>query len=325
MKKKVKFNRRQFISRTASLATGLAATATALGAGLILPGNASASSKVALIHTPLLKVIPSTGEKIPVIGMGTSRTFDAIGDDELLAELEQVTRTFFDMGGGMIDSSPMYGSSQQVIGKLLARINGEKNLFAATKVWVEGREEGIKQMERSRKLWGIKRFDLMQIHNLIDWQTHLETLQQMKADGEIRYIGITTSHGRYHDRLKDILKKHAFDFVQLSYNIGNRTVEAELLPIAQDRGIAVIVNRPFQRGELFARVRGKPLPSWTHEFDCNSWGQFFLKYAVSHPAVSCAIPATTKVKHMIDNMMAGKGRLPTEKQRAQMLEYYESL
>lgn len=318
MKKTVNFSRRQVIKQAVAIAAGLAT-------GMLLPGKVSASSKLVQSHTPVYKVIPSTGEKIPVIGMGTSRTFDAIDDDELLERLEQVTRTFFDMGGGMIDSSPMYGSSQEVIGKLLPKIKGEKNLFAATKVWVEGKDEGIQQMERSRKLWGIKNFDLMQIHNLVDWQSHLGTLQQMKADGKIRYIGITTSHGRNHEQLKDILKKHDFDFVQLSYNIVNRDVESPLLSIAQERGIAVIVNRPYQRGDLFSKVKGKPLPAWAHELDCNSWGQYFLKYVISHPAVTCAIPATSKVKHMIDNMMAGQGLLPTEKQRIQMLRYLESL
>ena len=313
MKKTENISRRQFIR--------LAAT---LGTGLILPGEAFATS------TPIYKTILKTGEKLPVIGMGTSRTFDAANDPELLLRLEGVTRTFFDMGGGMIDSSPMYGSSQEVIGQVLSKmksskVNGEKNLFAATKVWIEGRQQGLEQMEESRLQWGIKNFDLMQIHNLVDWRIHLETLKQMKADGKIRYMGITTSHGRYHDQLKDILKKHDFDFVQLSYNIANRDVESPLLSIAQDKGIAVIVNRPYQRGDLFRKVKGKPLPPWVQEFDCSSWGQYFLKYVVSHPAVTCAIPATTRVKHMKDNMLAGRGRLPTAKQRVNMLKYFVSL
>ena len=313
MKKTENSSRRQFICTVATLVTGM-----------VLPGQTFATS--AAIHKTILK----TGEKLPVIGMGTSRTFDAGNDAELLVRLEEVTRTFFDMGGGMIDSSPMYGSSQEVIGQLLAKMNSskmkaEKNLFAATKVWTRGRQEGLEQMEKSRQQWGVKNFDLMQIHNLVDWQTHLESLQQMKADGKIRYIGITTSHGRYHDQLKDILKKHDFDFVQLSYNIANREAESPLLSIAQEKGIAVIVNRPYQRGDLFRKVKDRPLPSWVEEFDCNSWGQYFLKYVVSHPAVTCAIPATTKVKHMKDNMLAGRGRLPTARQRLKMLKYFESL
>ena len=313
MKKTENISRRQFIS-----------LATTLGIGMLLPGETFATS------TPIYKTILKTGEKLPVIGMGTSRTFDVGGDAKSLLRLEAVTRTFFDMGGGMIDSSPMYGSSQEVIGQLLSkvkssRIKGKKNLFAATKVWIEGQQEGLEQMEQSRLQWGIKNFDLMQIHNLVDWQVHLETLKQMKADRKIRYIGITTSHGRYHDPLKDILKKHDFDFVQLSYNIANRDVESPLLSIAQEKGIAVIVNRPYQRGDLFHKVKDKSLPPWAQEFDCSSWGQYFLKYVVSHPAVTCAIPATTKVKHMKDNMLAGRGRLPTAKQRLQMYKYLESL
>jgi len=306
------YTRRQFI-RMASTMAGAAAT------GLILPHNVFASS------TQIRKAIPKTGEKLPVIGMGTSRTFDSNDDSETLLRLQQVTQTFFDMGGGMIDSSPMYGSAQQVIGQLLPKMTGTKNLFSATKVWIDGKIEGIDQMEQSRTLWGIKNFDLMQIHNLVDWETHLETLKQMKADGKIRYIGITTSHGRFHSELSDILKSEDFDFVQLSYNIANRDVESPLLSIAQDKGIAVIVNRPYQRGNLFQKVRGKTLPDWTKEFDCHSWGQYFLKYVVSHPAVTCAIPATTKVKHMKDNMQAGYGSLPTAKQRIKMLKYFESL
>lgn len=312
MKNTNNMNRRQFMGLT-----------MALGAGLALPKSLSAG--VIAPSTLIRKTILKSGEKISVIGMGTSRTFDASDDAELLSRLQQVMQTFFDMGGEMIDSSPMYGSAQDVIGQLLPKVNNKKNLFAATKVWIEGQKAGIEQMEQSRQLWGIKNFDLMQIHNLLDWQTHLETLKQMKAEGKIRYIGITTSHGRFHDRLQTILKKHEFDFVQLSYNIANRDVESPLLSLAQEKGISVIVNRPYQRGDLFRKVKGKPLPSWVQEFDCNSWGQYFLKYIASHPAVTCIIPATTKVKHMKDNMQAGMGRLPTARQRIQMLKYFEAI
>jgi diketogulonate reductase-like aldo/keto reductase len=312
MKDAKNMSRRQFISLTMALGAGLALPMS-LRAGVLSPSS------------QIRKTIIKSGEKISVIGMGTSRTFDVSSNTELLARLQQVTQTFFDMGGEMIDSSPMYGSAQKVIGKLLPEIKNKKNLFAATKVWVEGQQEGIEQMEQSRQQWGIKNFDLMQIHNLLDWQTHLETLKQMKADGKIRYIGITTSHGRFHDRLEAILKKHDFDFVQLSYNIANRNVESPLLSLAQEKGVSVIVNRPYQRGDLFRKVKGKTLPVWAQEFDCNSWGQYFLKYVASHPAVTCVIPATTKVKHMKDNMLAGKGRLPTTQQRMQMLKYFEAL
>ncbi|MFK5947767.1 MAG: aldo/keto reductase [Methylococcales bacterium] len=316
MSKPEKINRRQFIEMSMGLGMGMAG---AVAAGFIFPGSVNAAL------TSIRKAIPKTGEMLPVIGMGTSRTFDASDDGELLARLTRVTQTFFDLGGGMIDSSPMYGSSQKVLGQLLPKVKGKKNLFAATKVWIEGKDEGVEQMEASREHWGVKYFDLMQIHNLVDWESHFETLQQMKADGKIRYIGITTSHGRYHLQLSDILEKHNFDFVQLTYNIGNRDVEFPLLSIAREKGIAVIANRPYQRGDLFRHVKGKPLPAWAGDFNCTSWGQYFLKYAVSHPAVSCAIPATTKVKHMKDNMQAGRGLLPTPKQRIQMVKYFESL
>ena len=288
--------------------------------GPMLPGLLHASNQ-----KKILKKIPSSGEQLPVIGIGTSRTFDALNDEMLLRQLKQVMQTFFDHGGTLVDSSPMYGSAENVIGKLLKQLTDTKTLFSATKVWIDGQQAGIDQMEESRKLWGIKRFDLMQIHNLRDWKLHLKTINNMKAEGKIRYIGITTSHGRSHAELEELLKAYDFDFLQLSYNIANREVENKLLPIAMDRGIAVIVNRPYQRGDLFRQVKGKPLPSWADEIDVSSWGQFFLKFIVSHPAVTCAIPATTKVKHMLDNMAAQFGRLPDDKMRNEMISYLNSL
>lgn len=292
-----------------------------LGAGCYLhPGYIFAQGR-----TPIRKAIRSGGEQIPVIGMGTSRTFNAAGDQAMITNLAAVMQTFFAQGGTLIDSSPMYGSSEQVLGQLLQTVTPTGGLFAATKVWTDGRESGINQMEQSRRLWSIDRFDLIQIHNLRDWKVHYETLKDMKSEGRIRYIGITTSHGRDHSELQSILKKHPFDFVQFSYNIGNREVERALLPLAADRGIAVIVNRPFARGSLFSATRGRPLPEWATEIDCASWGQFFLKYVVSHPAVTCAIPATSKVHHMEDNMAAGFGRLPDAPMRKQMEDYFSML
>ena len=273
----------------------------------------------------ITKPIPSSGEQLPVIGVGSARTFDALGDAEMMQRLQSVLQTFFDQHGTLVDSSPMYGTAQAVIGKLLASTSGAEKLFAATKVWIDGEQEGIEQMEESRRLWGIRRFDLMQIHNLVDWSRHLKTLNKMKAEGKLRYTGITTSHGRDHAELEAVLKKHQFDFVQLSYNMANRIVEERLLPIAQERGIAVIVNRPYQKGALFRRVKGKALPDWAGELGINSWGQYFLKYIVSHPAVTCAIPATTKVKHMIDNMGAQKGLLPDQRMREEMFNYFRSI
>jgi diketogulonate reductase-like aldo/keto reductase len=275
---------------------------------------------------PLIrKPIPATGETLPVIGLGTSGTFE-VGDDEAaLAELADVLRVFFANGGEVIDSSPMYGSAEQVLGVLLKRVAHRGKLFAATKVWTDGREAGIRQMEASLRKWGISRFDLIQVHNLRDWRTQLNTLKAWKAEGKVRYLGITTSHGRFHRELETLLRSEPLDFVQFSYNIENRVAEKRLLPLAADRGMAVLVNRPFQRGELFSRVRGRSLPGWAAECDCASWGQFFLKFIVSHPAVTCAIPATAKVRHMRDNMTAGFGRLPDSEMRRRMADYYASL
>lgn len=271
------------------------------------------------------KAIPSSGELLPVIGMGSSRTFDVGDNSGERDRLTKVLQTFFDYGGSLIDSSPMYGTSEAVIGDLLKEVNNKSNLFVATKVWTYGKEEGITQMERSMKRMEVKVFDLMQIHNLRDWQVHLETLQEWKANGKVRYIGITTSHGRYHDELEVVLESEKLDFVQFSYNIGNRDIEKRLLPLAADRGMATLINRPYQRGDLFRAVKGKPLPNWASEFDCKSWGQFFLKFIVSHPDVTCAIPATSKVHHMTDNMTAGFGRLPDTKIRKKMIQYMASL
>jgi diketogulonate reductase-like aldo/keto reductase len=272
---------------------------------------------------PIKKAIPASKEQLPVIGMGTSRTFDESGSSETIATLGQVLEAFFMMGGTLIDSSPMYGSAEYVLGALLKQLQPSA-LFAATKVWTDGKAHGMTQMELSRKLWGIERFDLMQIHNLRDWRIHLETLKSMKAEGKIRYIGITTSHGRDHDELYQVLSNNPFDFVQLSYNIRDREVEKRLLPLAMDRGIAVIANRPFARGSLFKLVKENPLPTWVDEFDCNSWGQFFLKYTVSHPAITCAIPATSKVHHMLDNMGAAFGKMPDSAMRIEMEKTFQS-
>lgn len=270
------------------------------------------------------KTIPGTGETLPVIGMGTSRTFDT-SSDNLVASLAEVLQAFFANGGELIDSSPMYGSAEQVVGTLLKRIGYQGPMFTATKVWTDGEQDGIRQMEASAQKWGVKRFDLMQIHNLVDWQTHLKTLKRWKEEGKVRYIGITTSHGRDRRELEDILRKERLDFVQFSYNIEDRSAEEGLLPIAAERGTAVLINRPYQRGGLFRTVKGKELPDWAAEFDCTSWGQFFLKFIVSHPAVTCAIPATAKVHHMQDNMAAGFGTLPDASMRARMVDYFESL
>lgn len=269
--------------------------------------------------------IPASGEQIPVVGMGTWITFDVGENPYERAERLQVLRRFFAQGGRLIDSSPMYGSAEAVLGDLLKQVPEGRQLFAATKVWTLGRWAGVKQMEHSQRLWEVPRFDLMQVHNLLDWEAHLETLKAWKQEGRIRYIGVTTSHGRRHDELEQILRREKLDFVQFTYNVLDREAEQRLLPLAAERGVAVIINRPFQGGSLFSHVRGKPLPAWAKEIDCRNWAQCFLKFVVSHPAVTCAIPATSNPAHMLENMGAAYGRLPDAGLRRRMLETFATL
>ena len=273
----------------------------------------------------LTRAIPSTGERRPVIGMGTWITFNVGDDAALRAQRAEVVRTFFERGGTVIDSSPMYGTSEEVIGDCLTRIGHEGPLFSATKVWTPLKWFGPGQMAESRELWGVPRFDLMQIHNLLSWEGHFETLLEDKAAGRIRYVGITTSHGRRHDEFEQIMATQPLDFVQFTYNVLDREAEARLLPLAAERGQAVLVNRPFRRKQLFRLFQHHSLPEWAAEIDCANWAQFFLKFIVSHPAVTCAIPATSRVDHMDENMGALYGRLPDAAMRARMLRYVESL
>jgi diketogulonate reductase-like aldo/keto reductase len=271
------------------------------------------------------KAIPASGERLPVIGMGSWITFDVGDDADARAQRVRVLQAFFDHGGALVDSSPMYGSAQEVIGHALGRVSNARALFAATKVWTLGRGAGIRQVEDAERLWGVARFDLMQVHNLLDWETHLPTLKAMKAAGRLRHVGVTTSHGRRHDDLEALMRREPLDFVQLTYNLADREAEQRLLPLAAERGIAVIANRPFQGGALFRRVRGRPLPGWAAEIDCTNWAQAMLKFVVGHPAVTCAIPATSRVEHMIENMGAGFGRLPDAALRRRMLDDFARL
>lgn len=296
-------------------------TAAVLAITLNLPPRAL----MALVKERITKNIPVSGEKLALMGVGSSRTFDVAVDKIPDTELVAVMQSFFDNGGQCIDSSPMYGNAETVIGELIKQVTGKQELFAATKVWTNGRQNGIDQMNASMAKMGVKVMDLMQIHNLRDWQTHLQTIREWKDEGKIRYTGITTSHGRSHNELAQILKQEKFDFVQFTYNIEDRMAEKTLFPIVRDRGIATLINVPFQRGRLFGKVSGKVLPDWAAEFDCGSWGQFFLKFVGSHPDVTCIIPATTKVRHMADNMAAGFGRLPDAAMRKKMIEYMEKM
>ena len=286
------------------------------GVGLAAIGCRRASAAAA---APLTKSIPSTGERLPVVGMGSWITFDVGDDAAARAQRVEVLRAFFDAGGALIDSSPMYLTSQEVIGHCLARLPDRPALFAATKVWTMTRALGVRQMEASRQLWGVDRFDLLQVHNLLDWETHLETLVEWKAQGRVRYIGVTTSHGRRDETLEHVMTTQPIDFVQFTYNILDREAETRLLPLAAERGLAVIINRPFRRGTLFEVIGQRSLPGWAAEIGCANWAQLFLKFIVSHAAVTCAIPATSRVDHMRENMGALAGPLPDAAMRRRML------
>lgn len=272
----------------------------------------------------LLRKIPSTGEEIPVVGMGTWGTFNVGDDAQARAACTRVLKAFLDAGGKLVDSSPMYGSSQQVVGYGLGQL-GKPAVFAAEKVWVNSGSDGPAQIEKTRQYWGVSRFDLMQVHNLIAWEAHLQTLFAMKKAGKLRYVGITTSHGRRHDDIEKVMRAHPIDFVQLTYNIQDREVEERLLPLAQEKGIAIIANRPFQRNDLIRRFDGKPLPPWAGELDAKNWPQFLLKFIVSHPAITCTIPATSQVAHAQENVNVAAGKIPDAALRKRMVQYVESL
>jgi len=293
----------------------LLATLAAAGvAASARPSRLAAADPGPLLTRP----IPATGERIPVIGMGTWITFNVGRDEALRAQRVEVLRAFFDGGGGMIDSSPMYGSSEEVVGHCLSRLTEHANLFSATKVWTPFTAHGRVQMDDSQRLWGLARLDLEQVHNLVNWESHLETLFAARADGRVRYVGITSSHGSRHGPLAAIMESRPIDFVQLTYNALDREAEARLLPLAAERGIAVIANRPFRRGSLPDRVAGRPLPGWAPAIGASTWPQVLLKFVVSHPAVTCAIPATSRVQHMRENMGAARGPLPDPDLRRRM-------
>jgi diketogulonate reductase-like aldo/keto reductase len=291
--------------------------AAAWGTSLSLPQQIARAADARLLE----RRIPSSGEAIPILGMGSWITFN-VGDNERERAIRvKVLEEFFSGGGGMIDSSPMYGSSETVIGYCLSQLPQQERLFAATKVWTRTKTLGLLQMKNSERLWGVKPLDLIHVHNLLDWQTHLETLNEWKADGRLRYTGITTSHGRRHEAFASVMAKEALDFVQFTYNVEDREAEKRLLPLAAERGMAVVINRPFQRGALIAKLKGKPLPALAAEIGCKTWPQFLLKFIISHPAVTCAIPATSNPAHMRENLEAGRGVMPDAAMRRRMADY----
>jgi len=299
--------------------------ATALGIGGLISSKFTHAVMDARSEKLLTQAIPSSGERIPVIGLGSSRTFN-VGNDPLgLENVTEVMRHFFNAGGKLIDSSPMYGSSQAAIGYGLHKLNKTKDVFSADKVWTWEGSNGPVQIEQSQQYWQVGAFDLMQVHNLVAWQEHLKTLFSMKKQGKLRYVGVSTSHGRQHDELAEIMKTQPLDFIQCSYSILEREAEQSLLVLAKQRGIAVITNRPFQRGDLFDQLDGKSLPTWAKSIDCDKWSQFLLKFIVSHPSVTCAIPATTQVSHVKENMLACVGPLPDQTMRKRMIDYVEKV
>lgn len=270
------------------------------------------------IRPAILRPIPSSGEQLPVIGMGTSRTFDVGNEAAERTPLAAVMKEFLDGGGKLIDSSPMYGRAEQVTGDLLRKAGAAVRAFIATKVWTEGREAGIAQMRQSMERLGVARIDLMQVHNLRDWRTQLPTLREWQAEGKIRYIGITTSTANQYAAIEEVMRTERLDFVQLNYSVGEQESGSVLLPLARDRGMATLINRPFMRSELFRRVAGKPLPGWAAEIGCASWAQVFLKWILGNPTVTCIIPASAKAANMRDNMLAGFGALPDAALRAKI-------
>jgi diketogulonate reductase-like aldo/keto reductase len=263
----------------------------------------------------LTRAIPSTGETLPVVGLGTWQTFDVGAQQTERAPLEEVLRELSAAGGKLIDSSPMYGRAEQVAGDLLARLGLQGRMFVATKVWTSGRGAGIRQMEASMQKLGTRRLDLMQVHNLVDVDTHLETLAGWKREERVRYIGVTHYTASAHDAVARVLGSHDVDFVQINYSAVEREAERRILPAARDRGIAVIANRPFAEGALLRRLARRPVPDWAAEIGCSTWAQLLLKFVISHPAVTCVIPATSKPEHLRDNMRAGEGEMPDESTR----------
>lgn len=262
---------------------------------------------------------------IPAVGLGSWQTLDVGQDASVRAGPREVLRLFAEHGGRVVDSSPMYGESEGVIGDLAHELKLGGKLFLATKVWTRGRENGIRQMEQSLRRMRTTRMDLMQIHNLVDWQTQLKTLRNWKEQKRIRYIGVTHYAESAYDDLARAMQNEDIDFVQFNYSIVSRAAEKRLLPIAQEKRVAVLVNKPFEKAGLFDKVRGKELPAWAEDFDCASWAQFFLKFVLSQPAVTCAIPATSKPKHLLDNMQAGLGKLPDVATREKMAQYIRQL
>ncbi len=290
-----------------------------MAAAAALPAGSGAASHM------LRRPIPASGETIPVVGLGTWRVFDVGGSPSERGPLKDVLKSLVELGGRVVDSSPMYGAAESVVGDLASELAITDKLFLATKVWTSGRDAGVAQMEQSVKRLRAQRLDLIQIHNLLDWRTHLRTLREWKAAGRIRYLGVTHYTASAYDELERVLRAEALDFVQVNYSLGEREAERRILPLARDRGVAVLANRPFAEGDLFQRVRSVPVPPWAVEFDCDSWAQFFLKWILAHPAVTCAIPGTSRPQHLVDNLKAAVGKLPDAATRDRMAAHVRAV
>jgi len=305
-------DRRQFLQSSAALS---------VAPGLLVGSPAAAQqNKPAMLK----REIPSSGETIPVIGLGTWQTFDVADSTSSRVQLKGVLHEFVSGGGSVVDSSPMYGSSERVVGELADELQIAERLFKATKVWTSGEAAGVRQMDNSMSLMRTNSMDLMQVHNLLDAETHLRTLAEWKQEGKVRYVGITHYHSGGYAPMMSLMKKHQLDFIQINYSMLSEEASREVLPLALDRGIAVLINRPYEAGRLFRTVTNQKLPPWAKEFDCQSWGQFFLKYLLANPAVTCVIPGTSKARHMRDNVAAGFGDLPNVRQRGKMQELITS-
>lgn len=298
------------------------AVCQALSAAGVLAATGPSLAAESKMHE---RPIPATGERLPVIGLGTSDVFDVGKSAAEREPLEEVLRIQLQAGGSLLDTSPMYGNSEEVAGDLIAKLQFHPKMFLATKVWTRGREAGMQQIENSMRLLKSTRLDLIQVHNLLDLDVHLKTLRALKEQQRIRYVGITHYTVASQTDLAAVIEREPLDFVQLNYSIVTRNAEQRLLPLAAEKKVATLINRPFEDGALFGRVRGKPLPPWAAEIDCTSWAQFFLKFIVSHPAVTCVIPATAKPHHMSDNVKGGLGRLPDAKMREQMAKHVADL
>ncbi len=273
----------------------------------------------------ITRSIPSSGEQLPVVGVGTWQTFDVGSSSSDREPLKKVLKILLDQGGSVIDSSPMYGKSEGVVGDLAREMGIAQKLFMATKVWTSGKENGMDQMNQSMNLMHKKPIDLMQIHNLVDWKTHLKTIRQWKEEGKIRYIGITHYTDSAYDEMIQILQNEPLDFIQIDYSISNINADNRLLPLAKDKGVATLINRPYDGGSLFRKTKGMNIPNWAKEFGIQSWGQFFLKYILANDAVNCVIPGTDKPEHMLDNVGAGIGRIPGREDARKMKDWFDNV